>query len=86
MTGRTRLAIATGLALLTFTVFIQVQTHEFVDFDDLVYIVSNPHVTGGLSWTGVREAFTTPFYSQWTPLSRISLQLIHDLLGLEPTG
>ncbi len=86
MTGRTRLAIATGLALLTFTVFIQVQTHEFVDFDDLVYIVKNPHVTGGLSWTGVGEAFTTPFYSQWTPLSRISLQLNHEVHGLDPTG
>jgi Tfp pilus assembly protein PilF len=70
-----------GLVVLTFAVFGRVAGHDFVDWDDLAYIVENPHVNSGASLRGALEAFTVPHDPQWTPLSRISLQLGWTLHG-----
>ena len=77
----TRAGIAFALAALTLAVFVQVRHHDFVDYDDYFYVADNPHVTAGSSWQSVKDAFTTPYQAQWTPLSRISLQLSHELHG-----
>ena len=82
----TRAGIAFALAALTLTVFVQIRHHDFVDYDDYVYVAHNPHVKSGSSWQSVKEAFTTPYRSQWTPLSRISLQLSYELHGPDATG
>ena len=79
-----RAGVAVAILLLTAAVFGQVRGHEFVDMDDFVYLVNNPHIEAGLSWQGSIEAFTTPFLAQWTPVSRISLQLHRELGALEP--
>ena len=82
----TRAGIAFALAALTLAVFVQVRRHDFVDYDDYVYVAHNPHVTSGSSWQSVKQAFTTPYRAQWTPLSRISLQLSYELHGPDATG
>ena len=60
----TRAGIAFALAALTLAVFVQVRHHDFVDYDDYVYIAHNPHVTAGWSWQSVKDAFTTPYQVQ----------------------
>ena len=47
----------------------------FVHYDDDQYVVNNPQVLGGLSWSGVRWAFTTGHASNWHPLTWLSLML-----------
>jgi tetratricopeptide (TPR) repeat protein len=81
-----RAGIAFALAALTLAVFVQVRHHDFVDYDDYVYVGHNPHVTSGLSWQNAKEAFSVPYKVQWTPLSRISLQLDYEIHGDDATG
>jgi len=81
---RTRAGIALGLIALTLAVFAQLRSHEFVDWDDMVHIVTNPQVTSGLGWEPLREAFLHPLQEQWWPLTRVSQQLDQELWNLEP--
>jgi len=43
-----------GLAALNLIAYASVRRFEFVDYDDVDYISSNPHVVTGLTWGGVR--------------------------------
>ncbi|MDO8969443.1 MAG: hypothetical protein Q7U74_02075, partial [Saprospiraceae bacterium] len=44
-----------ALAIATLAVYWQVQYHEFINYDDPLY-VDNPMVRLGLSWDGIRWA------------------------------
>lgn len=52
--------------------------------DDKYYIKSNPMVQNGLSWLGVKWAFTTLYLANWHPLTWISHQLDCSWFGLDP--
>lgn len=41
-------------------------------FDDEKYIVANPNLVAGLTWEGVRWAFTSFYHANWHPVSWIS--------------
>ena len=55
---------------------------EFVDYDDIDYISSNPHVAAGLTWEGIRWAFTTGYSANWHPLTWMSHMLDVQLFGM----
>jgi arylsulfatase A-like enzyme/Tfp pilus assembly protein PilF len=74
------------LVALVFAVFLQVRDHEFVDYDDHPYILENPNLRDGLGLESATRAFTTPYVANWIPLTWISLQIDHELYGLEPAG
>ncbi len=63
------------LAVATFVVYLPVRNHEFVRYDDDVYVTKNQNVQSGLSWRGVKWAFTTRQGSNWHPLTWLSHQL-----------
>ncbi|MFH1371452.1 MAG: tetratricopeptide repeat protein [Planctomycetota bacterium] len=69
------------LAAATFAVYLPVWNHEFVYYDDDVYITKNPNVQSGLSWQGVKWAFTSGYASNWHPLTWLSHQLDWQLFG-----
>lgn len=54
----------------------------FVAYDDDSYVVANPHVFDGLSWAGLRWAFTTQDAANWHPLTWLSHMLDVQLFGL----
>ncbi|MBW1896674.1 MAG: glycosyltransferase family 39 protein, partial [Deltaproteobacteria bacterium] len=83
---RLKVAVLIGLTLLTFLVFWQVTSHEFVIFDDEVYVTQNDEVQKGLSWDGVAWAFTTTHANFWHPLTWLSHMLDCRLFGLNPAG
>ena len=58
----------------------------FVDFDDDGYVFANTHVTGGLTWDGIRWAFTTGHAANYHPLTWLSHMLDVTLWGLNPAG
>ncbi len=72
------------LVAVTGAVYLPVRNHDFVNYDDRVYILENPNLSAGLS--GVVRAFTTPYETNWIPLTWISLQLDYALHELEPAG
>jgi tetratricopeptide (TPR) repeat protein len=74
------------LALLTFAVYWQVNQFDFTTLDDDIYVTENGHVQSGISWDGVRWAFSTTYAEFWHPLTWISLMLDYQLYGLNPSG
>ena len=80
-------AICLLLALAVWAVFGQTLHHEFVNFDDDVYVYANPAITGGLSLHGIVRAFThNNGPSEWLPLTAISRMLDWQLYGANAGG
>jgi len=63
------------LLLLTVLAFVPVRKNGLVDFDDELYISTNPHVMNGPSWSGVGWAFTNFHGNYWQPLAWLTLQV-----------
>ena len=74
------------LAAITWMVFGQTMRHDFVNFDDHVYVYDNPLVTRGLTINGIVSAFTHPHARNWHPLTTISHMLDCQLYGLNAGG
>ena len=74
------------LTLAVWLVFGQTLHHEFVNFDDDIYVYRNPTVTQGLSLTGIVWAFTHRHGDNWHPLTTLSHMLDCELYGLKPSG
>ena len=58
----------------------------FVDFDDPVYILENPHVQAGLNWRDLEWAFTTGHGANWHPITWMSHMLDDQLFRLDGRG
>jgi Flp pilus assembly protein TadD len=79
-----RLAIWISLALIALSLFIYVpvQHHDFVAWDDPEYFAENPMVTAGLTWSGFQWAMTTGHMGNWNPLTWLSYMVSVGLFGL----
>jgi len=75
--------LAAILFIATLLSFSHVIKHDFVSFDDPIYITQNGHVRTGLSAANVAWAFTTYHAFNWHPLTWISHQLDVSLFGVE---
>jgi len=82
----TDLLVCLGLVAVTLAVFGQTLTHDFVNFDDHVYVYENPLVIRGLSTEGIIEAFTHTHARNWHPLTTLSHMLDCQLYGLNARG
>jgi tetratricopeptide (TPR) repeat protein len=80
------LLIGLFLILATLTVFWQVGSHEFVNFDDNVYVTENLYVQSGLTLRGLIWAFKTMHAGHWHPLTWLSHMLDCQLYGLNAGG
>src|SRR5213593_1247782 len=78
--------VCLALIAITWLVFGQTLGHDFVDFDDHVYVYENPSITRGLSVDGVIGAFTHAHARNWHPLTTISHMLDCQLFGLKARG
>ncbi len=76
--------ISLALASVTFAVYWQVQSCDFIQFDDNKYVTDNPHVKSGLTARSIAWAFTTGWASNWHPLTWLSHMLDCELFGLSP--
>jgi hypothetical protein len=78
--------ISLFLVAITWLVFGQTIGHEFVNFDDHVYVYDNPLITKGLTVDGAIDAFTHSHARNWHPLTTISHMLDCQLYGLKAGG
>ena len=74
------------LAAMTFAVFGQTLTDDFVNFDDNNYVYDNPVVSQGLTFKGIVWAFSQAHFTNWHPLTWLSHMLDCQLYGLNPAG
>lgn len=79
---RTEWWIYAVLALAVCAIYWQVHGFDFVNFDDPEYIAGNPHVRAGLTWAGVKWAFTSTTAANWFPLTWISNMAACQIFGL----
>ena len=56
---RADLIISLFLAIITLACYWQVINHEFINYDDDVYVTENHHVKNGLTLNGILWAFKT---------------------------
>jgi len=78
--------ISLFLILTIVSVYVQVGTFDFVDFDDSLYVTENSYVQKGLTIEGCIWAFTTSHAGNWHPLTWLSHMLDSELYGLNPAG
>jgi len=74
------------LAAIIWVVFGQTLGHEFVNYDDDLYVYENPVVQKGLTWEGFRWALTYGQIGHWHPLTWLSHMLDCQLYGLQAGG
>src|SRR5262245_46466554 len=75
--------LAALLFALTLGLYWRTSEFAFLNYDDDVYVTQNPGVRGGLTWAGVRWAFTTGHAANWHPVTWLSHQLDVQLFGLD---
>jgi tetratricopeptide (TPR) repeat protein len=78
--------ICCALAAVTLAAFWPVSANGFINYDDQEYVYENTHVRDGLTWAGLRWAFTSTRASNWHPLTWLSHMLDAQLFGLHPAG
>jgi len=59
---------------------------SFLFFDESAYVVKNPHVNTGLSWSNIVWGFFSLEYANWHPVTWWSHMLDCQLYGLNPWG
>ena len=74
------------LAGATLGVFWPVVGHDFISYDDPVYVGENAHMQSELTWENLRWAFTNLDAGFWQPLTWLSLLLDRGAFGLRPGG
>ncbi|MGH8024234.1 MAG: tetratricopeptide repeat protein, partial [Limisphaerales bacterium] len=79
-------ALCLALAGGTIALYWPILHHGFINYDDPDYILNNPHVKAGLTWSGVIWAFTHAYAANWHPITWISHMLDCQLFGLDPEG
>jgi protein O-mannosyl-transferase len=80
------LYISIGLIAITWLVFGQTLGHDFVNFDDHVYVYDNPAIGQGITVDGLTGAFTQFHARNWHPMTTISHMLDCQLFGLKAGG
>ena len=61
--------IPLALAVVTFVVFYQVHSFQFVNYDDPGYIYKNPNVQAGISLASIKWALTASYAA--VPVARV---------------
>lgn len=77
-------AVSVALALVCLAVFWPVRGHDFVNYDDNLYVTDNATVLKGLTVAGVKEALVSPQASNWHPLTMLSHMADVELFGVNP--
>jgi tetratricopeptide (TPR) repeat protein len=74
------------LVVATLATYSDLRTHQFINYDDSLYVTENPMVQGGLTLSGLIGAFNTTCAALWHPLTMLSLMVDSQLFGLHAEG
>ncbi|HPR69688.1 MAG TPA: hypothetical protein PLJ99_10410, partial [Kiritimatiellia bacterium] len=82
----TEMGLAGLLLAVTLALFWPAQGYDYIHLDDIPYVVENPILAEGLTWTGVSQAFTTVWQQWWLPLLWLSYLADLAVFGAGPHG
>ena len=74
------------LAVIVLAVYSQVISHQFLSYDDNVYVVNNPHVASGITYKNILWAFTSYYVANWHPITWLSHMADVQFYGMNPRG
>jgi len=77
-----KLFICFVLTLVTAGIYWPVHRYDFVNYDDVDYVVENVHIRAGLTFDSAQWAFTTGHSGNWHPLTWLSHMIDIQLFGL----
>jgi len=77
------LLLVTGIVIATVALYYPVASHPFLNYDDDIYVVTNPQAQAGLTWETVKWSFTALYASNWHPLTWLSHALDCQLFNLD---
>ena len=77
--------IPLAIAAITLIVYAPALRNGFVDFDDRMNFLDNPHFRG-LGWKQLRWMLTTFLMGHWIPLTWMTLGLDYSVWGMNPFG
>ncbi len=78
--------VCAGLVLVCAAIYGRTLSHDFLNYDDPLYVTENPAVQDGLGWSGVIWAFTTDRAMYMHPLTWLSHMADCTLYGMRPWG
>lgn len=81
-----RNAILHGLVLilLTLAAYCQVENHDFISFDDDIYVYENINIMSGINKESTVWAFTSVYAANWHPVTWLSHMIDVELYGVNP--
>ncbi|HWR59466.1 MAG TPA: hypothetical protein VN328_11325, partial [Thermodesulfovibrionales bacterium] len=79
------LYVAGAASLATFAVYLSSLQHEFLQWDDTLHILDNPHIRS-LDPAFFRWAFFDSYAGNWHPLTWMSHALDYAIWGVNPLG
>lgn len=74
------------LALITLIIYWDIQSFEFLNYDDNEFIIENQHIRDGFSLDSIVYAFTDINSGIWHPITWLSHILDCQIFGLNPMG
>jgi tetratricopeptide (TPR) repeat protein len=84
-TGNAAYVVAVLVAVLTFLVYLETLSNNFLHWDTSLYVTENPNIRS-FNLAFLRWAFLDFYASNWHPLTWISHALDYALWGLDPLG
>ncbi len=74
------------LIIAVCAVFGRTLSHDFINFDDNIYVTGNSLIRSEISPDGISRVFSTKYFNLWLPLTLLSFMLDYQLYGLNPGG
>ena len=81
---RRNLVICLLLAGLTLALYWPVRPFDLIYFDDPLLLTDCPEVQAGLTWAGVKWAFTSVVIANWQPVTNLSFLVVSQFFGAAP--
>lgn len=81
---RPNLLLGVTLWLVTLTLYWPTSGHDFVYFDDPIFVIHNEHVNQGFTVEGIKWAFTKGEIDYWRPLTWLSHMADVQFFGMKP--
>jgi len=66
---RQEIIICLFLVATTLAVYWQITNHEFINYDDGLYVTENSYVQSGFTLESIKWAFTTGHAANWHPVT-----------------
>jgi Flp pilus assembly protein TadD len=78
--------LAVLLVLVTVALYWPATSHDFVNYDDDLYVTDNAQVMSGLTWNSLKWAWLNPVAANWHPVTVLSHMTDCQVFGLKPWG